>query len=393
MQIRALSNMALWSQNAPARASSTEPVDKLVPSEKPLELYKPDGNSSLQCECVIGSFAWTPQGQVVSAEWPNLVGQAAPIRVWDERGNQTRQLEVTVPTVRPGPLAVSPDGNTVAIGWDNGNLSFHSIQGPELARVEHCPEVVPPKQGTYVDNDSVTGIAYSPDGKRLATAGMDGVIHLWDTSSRTKVGTLQNDAWTTEIAFTPDNSRLVTRYQGGVAVWDTATETRVHNFPESGNSFGGGLALSADGKRVAAVMREGVKAWDLDSGQELGCQNIRGAQKLSFVGSDHVLVGEAIQNAVHDWNLSTGSVKRQELPYQRPPGAVKAEGIRGIEVSPDGKRMAIALMDYSLTLWSQDPHDSDVGHMADRLKRPDNPQVTEVGGFVYVGSVRVPKKR
>lgn len=394
MQISAAhQNLALWASNRPRPASSSDPVDTVVPSEKPVELYRPDGKSSLRCDCVIQSFSWTPQGQVVSAEWPNLVGEVAPIRVWDAGGSEERRLEVTQPSVRPGPLAVSPDGQTVAIGWDNGKFSLHSIQGPELARLEHCPEVVPPESGSWTDNDSVTGIAFSPDGKRLATAGMDGQIHLWDTATRSKIGSLQNPDWTTDLAFTPDSAKLVTRYAGGISVWDTAAETMVHNFTESGNSFGGGLTLSADGQRVAAVMAEGVKAWDLESGAELGCQKIHGAHKLSFAGSDHVLVGEAIHNAVHDWNLSNGSVKRQELPYEREPGALDATGIRGIRVSPDGQRMAISLMDYNLTLWTRDARDSDLGHMADALSKPIIPEVKEVGGFVYVGSVRVPKRK
>ena len=394
MQIRVAENMALWAtHNRPAAASSSEPVDKLVPSEKPVELYKPDGQSSLKCDCVIQSFSWTPQGQVISAEWPNLVGDVAPIRVWDAGGSQERRLQVTQETVRPGPLAVSPDGQTVAIGWENGKFSLHSIQGPELAILEHCPEVVPPKSGSYVDNDSVTGIAYSPDGKQLATAGMDGQIHLWDTTTRTKIGSLKNPDWTTDLEFTPDGTRLASRFKGGVAVWDLATRSPVQTFTEEGNGFGGGMTLSPDGKRVAAVMAEGVKAWDLESGAELGCQPIRGAHKLSFAGNGHVLVGEAIHNAVHDWDLSARTVTRRELPYERPLGALKAEGIRGIRVSPDGQQMAISLMDYNLTLWTRDARESDLGHMVDHLKRPDNPQVKEVGGFVYVGSVRVPKKR
>lgn len=392
MQIPSVTqSLALWARKAPARAAATsDPVDSVAPSA---ELFKPSGQSSLKCECVIQSFSWTPQGQVVSAEWPNLVGQSAPIRVWDAGGSEERLLEVTQPTIRPGPLAVSPDGQTVAIGWDNGKFSLHSIQGPELARLEHCPEVVPPESGSWTDNDSVTGIAFSPDGKRLATAGMDGQIHLWDTASRTRVGTLQNPDWTTELAFTPDNSRLVTRHAGGISVWDVAGETIVQSFSESGNSFGGGMALSPDGKRLAAVMAEGVKAWALDSGQELGCQKIRGAHKLAFADAGHVLVGLAIENVVHDWNLETGAVKRQQLPYEREPGAMKAEGIRGIRVSPDGQKLAISLMDYNLTLWTRDPMNTDLGHMVDALGKPVIPEVKEVGGFVYVGSVRVPKRK
>lgn len=387
----ALSNLSLWARGSTRpRPASGDPVDSVTASEKPLELYKPDGQSSLRHDCVIQSFCWTPQGKVVSAAWPKFVNESAPVRVWNPDAGEPVTLEVSKVNVRPGPVACSPDGREVAVGWEDGTFSLYSSDGPELTTLMHAPLSVPDENGILRDRDDVTGMAYSPDGKTLATAGMDGRILLWDTATRQERACLQNPDWTTQLCYTPDGSKLVSRYSGGVAVWDLASGTRIHDFPDTSKIGGGGLALSEDGKKAAAVLADCIKVWDLESGAELGSRKIRGAHKLAFAG-EHVLIGEAIENAVHDWNLGTGQVKRQELPYRAE--GIAATGIKDIRVSPDGKRMAIGLMDYNLTLWTRDAQDTDLGHMADALRKPDNPEVRELGGFVYVGSVRVPKRK
>jgi WD40 repeat protein len=153
------------------------------------------------------------------------------------------------------------------------------------------------------------------------------------------------------------------------------------------------MALSPDGTRVAAVFEKQVKVFDVETGREIHGQAIRGARSLAFTpDGSHLLVGEAIQNAVHDWNLATGEVRRQELPHT--PGMASAEGIRQITVSPDGKQLAISLMDYSLTLWTQNAHNTDLGYLADQLKNGGGAnQVAQLADYVLVGGVRVPRKQ
>ena len=100
-----------------------------------------------------------------------------------------------------------------------------------------------------------------------------------------------------------------------------------------------------------------IQLWDSTSGEPRGqLTNHTGwVSALAFTpDGNHLLVGESIHNAVHDWNLATGECNRQELPHT--PSMASATGVRQISVSPDGKQMAISLNDYSLTVWTQDAH-------------------------------------
>lgn len=375
----------------PAGETPADPADSVDMRLKKVTLHQPRNAAAMKHGWPIEGFCWTPNGKLVSTESPNLVGTPAKIRLWDPQGGEPINFDVTHPNVRIGPVATSPDGELVAVGWEDGKFSVFSGRGQEINHQTHCPTSVPDPQGILRNDDDVRSVAFSPDGRTLATGGFDGRLLLWDPEGRECRGTLQHPDWVTDIAFTPDNSKIVTRFRGGVAVWDAREQRLLHKFEDTRKEGGGGFALSADGRKVAAVFDKAIKVFDVQSGEELNSTAIRGGWKVAFTpDGNHLLVGEAIHNAVHDWNLATGECTRQELPRQE--GVMDAEGVRQISVSRDGKQMAISLMDYSLTVWTQDAHNTDLGFLADNLKQGSGNQVARLGNFVYVGGVRVPAR-
>jgi WD40 repeat protein len=133
-------------------------------------------------------------------------------------------------------------------------------------------------------SDHLLGMAFSPDGKHLATAlgerfgsiQQPGEVMLWDLTSGKEVRTLRGGKWlVTYLTFTPDGKRLLAADVGGtVKVWDVKSGEEVRSFPYTHADVRGSMVLSPDGKRLACNS-EGpdhqpmVRVYDIASGDEV----------------------------------------------------------------------------------------------------------------------------
>jgi WD40 repeat protein len=131
----------------------------------------------------------------------------------------------------------------------------------------------------------VNSLAFSPDGKRLATLSRDNTVKVWDVQTGQALLTLEARSRTVgSVAFSPDGKRLAssnsspngsdTRSPGEVKVWDAQTSQELHTL-KGHTADVTSVVFSPDGKRLASAARgDTVKVWDVQTGQEL----------LSFLG-------------------------------------------------------------------------------------------------------------
>src|SRR5262249_36812794 len=139
---------------------------------------------------------------------------------------------------------------------------------------------------TIKAHESIIGaVAFSPDGKRLASVSTDyawdevknGVdkkpgaaqVHLWDLVTGQRVLSLKNpDSSGMNVAFSPDGKQLITVGQDGtIRFWDTGTGQEVRGFKEKSGI--GNLAFSPDGRTVLFGSPDGIKIIDAATGKEL----------------------------------------------------------------------------------------------------------------------------
>ncbi len=115
----------------------------------------------------------------------------------------------------------------------------------------------------------VTWLAWSPDGLRLATAGADGTVHVWDTATNTTIYVLgrgEKPVWW--VAWNPDGSRLFSKCAAGrVQIWNANTGESVGFLGDLPTIW---AVSNVDGSRIATIHGDRwVIIWDASEGKEL----------------------------------------------------------------------------------------------------------------------------
>lgn len=182
----------------------------------------------------------------------------------------------------------------------------------------------------------VEDAAYSPDGKRIATASDDGFVRVWDAASGAELLRLETGP-AAGVAFSPDGIRLATAdYAAGTAsLWDAVTGEKMLTL--AGHVGGVNQAIfSPDGTRLATAGEDGTaRVWDLASGDQLvvleGHTDI--VSTVAFHPDGTHLITGSWDGTARVWDIEDGEEVRQFSDFTDPVEAV---------YSPDGSRLALS---------------------------------------------------
>ncbi len=188
----------------------------------------------------INENAFDSAQQLLDASQPDL-------RNW-EWGRLTHMCELDAASYKMGgpvdAVAYSPDGKSIASGDMKGKLTVRDVQTGQGYEVP---------QGQYV-----LAVAYSPDGRQIATGSSDKTIHILDAANGDVLKTLKGHTdGVLSVRFSPDGKQLLSgSYDNTARLWDIATEAELQTL--RGHSWWVWSAeFSPDGNRVVTAGQDG----------------------------------------------------------------------------------------------------------------------------------------
>src|SRR6266545_3526461 len=159
-------------------------------------------------------------------------------------------------------VAFSPDGKTLASSSEEGNESALRLWDVNTGRLIRSFEE---------RNQWVPSVAFSPDGKMIASGSHEQVVKLWDVGTGNLIRSFMGHRNTIHsVAFSPDGKTLASGSSDHkVKLWDVSAGKLIHSF-EGQNYEVHSVAFSPDGKTLASGGSATIKVWSIGAKRLLG---------------------------------------------------------------------------------------------------------------------------
>jgi WD40 repeat protein len=310
------------------------------PNARWLATVDTDGNAKVWATATLQlakslPLGFSAQAVVFSPDGRFLAAAAnRTVHIWDTQDWN----KIVERTAHGGPIysiAFSPDSKRLATAGEDHMVKLWPIR-MEL------------EQLTLAGHDGpVRSVAFSPDGSSIVTASEDGTARVWTTSpTGENLAINVGPEVLRTVAFSPDGRRIVSEgpEKNTAAIWDAHTGERLRDLV--GHSDGVlDARFNLDGTRIATGSRDRtVRLWDADTGREIRSFPAGGwAHSVAFDPSGTWLAAAAYSR-IHVWSLHEPLVSREYSDH--------TEIVNQLVFSPDGTLVASASNDHSVQVWA-----------------------------------------
>lgn len=231
-------------------------------------------------------------------------------------------------------IAWSSDGRILASPSDDGTIRLWDVTNRRSL--------------TFFEYPTARGLAWSPDDQVIASCSIEKAVRLWDLDVGKIVRTMPKSSGAYSLAWSPDGTTLAAALNNNtVQLWNTITD-KIQTFTSVFSNNSNALAWSPDSKRLAAAAADGtVQVWDANSGQCIFSKSahINSASAVTWSPDGRLIAScGGIDQVIRIWDVVAGrEIKTLEG---------HTDIVLGVDFSPCGRILASISADQKVILWN-----------------------------------------